>query len=88
MPVRASGRLPRGGERTAWADALVPDGAETLVGYEHPHLGRWAAVTTHAHGTRARDLRRHAPDRALAVALARWLRPRRTPGRTGPTALP
>ena len=42
--------LPGGAAATAWADALVPEGAETLVGYDDPHLGRWAAVTTQAHG--------------------------------------
>ena len=41
----------------------------------HPHLGRWAAVTTHAHGGGRVTYVGTLPDRSLAVALARWLRP-------------
>jgi beta-galactosidase len=65
---------PEGATATAWADALVPEGAETLFGYEHPHLGRWAAATTHAHGRGRVTYVGTLPDRALAVALGRWLR--------------
>ena len=67
--------LPEGAAATAWADALVLEGADMLVGYEHPHLGRWAAVTTHAHGRGRVTYVGTLPDRSLAVALARWLRP-------------
>jgi beta-galactosidase len=66
--------LPEGAAATAWADGLVPEGAETLVGYEHPHLGRWAAVTTNAHGRGRVTYVGTLPDRSFAVALARWLR--------------
>ena len=79
MPLRAGGdagfALPDGATGTAWADALVPAGAETLVRYEHPHLGRWAAVTTQAYGRGRVTYVGTLPDRALAVALGRWLRP-------------
>ena len=78
VPLRSRRRAstcPAGRPRPAWADALVPEGAETLVGYEHPHLGRWAAVTTHAHGRGRVTYVGTLPDRSLAVALARWLRP-------------
>jgi beta-galactosidase len=67
--------LARGATATAWADALVPEGAETLVRYEHPHLGHWAAVTSHAHGRGRVTYVGTQPDPELAVALARWLRP-------------
>jgi beta-galactosidase len=76
--LRAGGSgfpLPEGATATAWADALVPEGAETLLSYEHPHLGRWAAVTTKVHGDGRVTYVGTLPDRALAVALARWLRP-------------
>src|SRR4051794_19825531 len=43
VPLRAGSdsalALPEGATATAWADALVPEGAQTLVGYDHPHLG-------------------------------------------------
>ena len=77
VPLRSDAGfdLPGGAAATAWADALVPEGAETLVGYDDPHLGRWAAVTTHAHGGGRVTYVGTLPDRSLAVALARWLRP-------------
>ena len=53
----------------------MPEGAETLVGYDDPHLGRWAAVTTQEHGGGRVTYVGTLPDRSLAVALARWLRP-------------
>jgi beta-galactosidase len=46
-----------------------------LARYEHPHLGRWPAVTTHAHGAGRVTYVGMLPDRATAVALARHLRP-------------
>jgi beta-galactosidase len=67
--------LPPGAAATAWADGLVPEGADTLVRYEHPHLGRWAAVTSHPWGLGRVTYVGTLPDRPLAVALARWLRP-------------
>jgi len=66
--------LPEGAAATAWADGLVPEGAETLVRYDHPHLGRWAAVTTNAHGRGRVTYVGTLPDRSFAVALGRWLR--------------
>ena len=77
VPLRSEAGfdLPGGAAATAWADALVPEGAETLVGYDDPHLGRWAAVTTQAHGRGRVTYVGTLPDRSLAVALARWLRP-------------
>jgi beta-galactosidase len=83
VPLRAGTNdgfvLPEGAAATAWADALVPEGAETLMGYEHPHLGRWAAATTRAHGRGRVTYVGTLPDRALSVALARWLRATRDP---------
>ena len=74
-PAAGELALPAGASGTAWADALVPEGAETLVGYEHPHLGRWAGGD-HPRARRGRvTYVGTLPDRALAVALARWLRP-------------
>jgi beta-galactosidase len=72
-PVRVSGDFS--GAATAWADALRPTTAETLASYEHPHLGRWPAITTNEHGQGRVTYVGTLPDRTLAVALARWLRP-------------
>jgi beta-galactosidase len=67
--------LPEGARATAWADALVPEGAATVLAYDHPHLGRWAAVTTRGHGAGRVTYVGTLPNRELAVALARWLAP-------------
>ena len=72
-PVAVSGDFS--GAATAWADALQPTTAETLVSYEHPHLGRWPAIITNEHGKGRVTYVGTLPDRELAVALARWLRP-------------
>ena len=78
VPVRAAAgaplAVPDDAAATAWADALVAEGAEPLAHYEHPHLGRWPAVTSHEHGAGRVTYVGTLPNRALAVALARWLR--------------
>src|SRR5439155_18852771 len=48
VPVPAYGALL--GAATGYAEGLVAAGAEVLSSYRHPHLGRWAAVTTKPHG--------------------------------------
>lgn len=42
VPLRWSG-----GQDVArhWADGLEPEGAEPLARYDHPHFGRWPAIT-------------------------------------------
>ena len=74
LTAAAGFELPPGAAATAWADGLVPEGADSLVRYEHPHLGRWAAVTSHVCGRGRVTYVGTLPDRPLAVALARWLR--------------
>ena len=32
---------------TRWAEGLQVDGATVLASYDHPHFGRWPAITTH-----------------------------------------
>lgn len=39
--------LPGGAVGTLWADYLVPATAQVIAGYDDPHLGAFAAVTTH-----------------------------------------
>ena len=58
-----------------WIDALVADGAEVLAGYDHPHFGRWAAVTTRRHGQGRITVVGTVPGSALAAELMRWARP-------------
>lgn len=40
------GTAPAPAPATRRADGLNADGATVLAGYDHPHFGRWPAVTT------------------------------------------
>ncbi len=73
-PVPVSGD-PLAGAATLVAELLEPDGAEVLARYDHPHLGRWAAVTTKAAGAGRITVVGTVPDQELAESLARWLVP-------------
>ncbi|MGW0947791.1 beta-galactosidase [Streptomyces sp. NPDC002623] len=61
------------GQATAWADGLIADGATVLAGYDHPHLGQFAAVTTHEHGGGRVTYVGTVPDRELSRSLAEWV---------------
>ena len=39
-----------GGHGQWYAHCLIPEGAETIAGYDHPFLADYAAVTSHRHG--------------------------------------
>ncbi|EWM10061.1 beta-galactosidase [Kutzneria sp. 744] len=79
VPVRAAdgGALdvPAGATATRWIDGLTATDAQTLVEYDHPHFGRWPAVTTRRHGAGRVTYVGTVPDRQLARALAAWLAP-------------
>jgi len=78
VAVRSAGRglvLPEAARATGWVDGLLPDGAEVLAGYEHPHHGRFAAVTSAAHGAGRVTTVGTVPDDAFARALLDWLVP-------------
>ena len=63
------------GAATLVAELLEPDGADVLARYVHPHLGRWAAVTTRQSGAGRITVVGTVPDQELAESLARWLVP-------------
>ncbi|MGW7694594.1 beta-galactosidase [Streptomyces asiaticus] len=69
--------LPDGAAATRWADGVRTDGAQVLAGYDHPHFGRWPAVTTHAHGAGRVTYVGTVPDPVLAASLFRWAVPER-----------
>jgi len=72
-PIPVEGQLA--GSATTLAEGLVLDGAEALATYAHPHLGRWAAVTTRPVGAGRVTVVGTVPDQELAIALALWLAP-------------
>jgi beta-galactosidase len=70
------------GMATGFAEGLVASGAEVLATYQHPHLGRWAAVTTKAAGAGRITVVGTVPDQDLAAGLVRWLAPHAVDGWT------
>src|SRR5260370_40930664 len=72
-PVPVHGSLR--GAATGFAEGLVASDAEMLASYQHPHLGRWAAVTTKPAGAGRITIVGTVPDQDLAADLRRWLVP-------------
>ncbi|MDQ1050420.1 beta-galactosidase [Streptomyces sp. V4I2] len=79
VPVRSEAGgpldLPEGATATRWADGLTVTDADVLVTYDHPHFGRWPAVTTRRHGAGRVTCVGTVPGRDLARALAAWMAP-------------
>jgi len=65
--------LPDEARATLWADGLIPTDAEVLLEYDHPSLGRFAALTTRTVGAGRITHIGTVPDAALSAALVRWL---------------
>ncbi len=72
-PIPVAGALH--GTSEGVAEGLNADGAEVLAAYEHPHLGRWSAITTNPVDAGRITLVATVPGQALAEALATWLAP-------------
>jgi beta-galactosidase len=84
VPVPLDG-LP--GAATAMAELLVPDGAEVVARYAHPHYGSWAAVTTTGFGAGRITSVGFVPDQAAARALAERIVPTAVAGWTLPESV-
>jgi beta-galactosidase len=67
--------LPDGTVATRWVDGLSVLDADVLAAYDHPHFGRWPAITTRRHGRGRVSYVGTVPGRDLARALAAWLAP-------------
>ncbi len=72
-PVPVDGALP--GSARDFAEGLDADAATAVATYRHPHLGRWAAITTNPAGAGRVTVVGTVPDQELAAALAAWLVP-------------
>jgi beta-galactosidase len=79
-PVPVHGSLR--GAATGFAEGLVATEAEVLASYQHPHLGRWAAITTKPAGAGRITVVGTVPDQDLAAGLVRWLVPQAVDGWT------
>ncbi|MFI6442840.1 beta-galactosidase trimerization domain-containing protein [Streptomyces sp. NPDC050759] len=73
--------LPEQATATRWVDGLTVLDAEVLAAYDHPHFGRWPAVTTRRHGAGRVTCVGTVPGRDLARALAAWPAPAPGSGR-------
>ncbi|MFF8380497.1 beta-galactosidase [Streptomyces sp. NPDC015661] len=67
--------LPAGATATRWVDGLTVGDATVLAAYDHPHFGRWPALTTHRHGAGRVTCVGTVPGRDLARELSAWLAP-------------
>jgi beta-galactosidase len=77
LPVRsAADSSGLAGAATRWIDGLTPTDADVLAHYEHPHFGRWPAITTRGYGAGRITCVGTVPDQHLARALCAWLVPR------------
>jgi beta-galactosidase len=79
VPVRSTGanafKLEAGAVATDWVDCLNLVDAEPLANYEHPHFGRWPALTTRPHGSGRITVIGTVPGQAFAGSIAAWLVP-------------
>jgi beta-galactosidase len=74
-PGASSLSVSPGAAALRWVDALTPTAADVLVMYDHPHFGRWPAVTTRDHGRGRITCVGTVPNPVLARDLFRWLVP-------------
>ncbi|GIF00450.1 beta-galactosidase [Paractinoplanes rishiriensis] len=63
------------GRATRWVDGLTVTDATVVARYDHPHFGRWPAITTRRVGAGRITVVGTVPDVDLAKALFRWLVP-------------
>jgi beta-galactosidase len=79
LSVRSSGDLTLSDDAAAtlWVDGLLPSDADTLVHYEHPRFGDFAAVTSRAHGDGRITVVGTVPSARLAADIVRWAAPNR-----------
>ena len=68
------------GASTRWVDGLVVQDATVLASYDHPHFGRWPAITTRPAGRGRITVVGTVPGVDLARALMTWLVPDRQDG--------
>lgn len=75
LPLTAVGDfpLPDDARATVWVDGLIATDADVLLEYDHHAMGRFAALTTRAHGAGRVTHVGTIPNPALSAALVNWL---------------
>ena len=69
--------MSEGAAAVDWIDGLITDGSKTILGYDHPHFGRFPAVVSTEHGKGRITTVGTLPNAPLAADLFRWLVPDR-----------
>jgi beta-galactosidase len=64
--------LSDGAAATDWIDGLISDGAKVIIGYDHPHFGRFPTVVSNEYGQGRITTVGTLPNPALAADLVRW----------------
>jgi beta-galactosidase len=72
-PEADGGFDPGGGLATGWADSITVISASPLASYDHPHFGRWPAITTNVVGKGRLTYVGTLPNAPLARALGDWI---------------
>ncbi|MCU1567681.1 MAG: beta-galactosidase [Pseudarthrobacter sp.] len=62
----------KGAAASRWIDGVQPEDANVLAGYDHPHFGRWPAITTRSHGKGRLTYVGTVPNEVLARDIAEW----------------
>jgi beta-galactosidase len=57
----------------AWADGLTLEGATALATYDHPHFGRFPALTTHEYGRGRVTYVGTLPNPSFGKSIAEWV---------------
>ncbi len=65
--------VPDEARAEGWADGLELEGATALAFYDHPHFGRWPAITSQAFGRGRVTYLGTLPNPALGRSLASWV---------------
>jgi beta-galactosidase len=60
---------------TDWVDGLISDSAKVIIGYDHPHFGRFPTVVSNEHGQGRITTVGTVPNPDLAADLVRWITP-------------
>jgi len=66
-------------QNEAKSNWLINDSAKVIVGYDHPHFGRFPTVVSNEHGQGRITTVGTVPNPALAADLVRWLVPAQDP---------
>lgn len=72
LPITAVGETILEGNATRYIDGLQATDAQVLASYDHPHFGRWPAITSRVHKEGRITYVGTVPDSTLAKSFLSW----------------